>query len=140
MGKYEFKDSNGRIHIRISDNRIMKNIAQAQCYLDEAVLEDSNLYVPFRAGELRRSGIRNTVIGSGTVQWCTPYAHYQYMGKDMVGVMTKRHFALSGEPKEYNGEMLSYHTSGTGAGWFEKAKKNHKKTWIKKVKKIAGDG
>ena len=138
MGNYDFKGSHGRIEIHISDSRIMKNIEKAQCYLDNAVLEDCNQYVPFRNGELRRSGIRNTVIGSGEVKWVTPYAHYQYEGKDMIGTVTKRHFAMQGEPKEYNGLALRYHTAGTGSQWFEKAKRVHGKDWIKQVKKKAG--
>lgn len=140
MGTYNFQYHNGSLDIRISGNRIAGNIQRAQMHLDKDVLEDSNKYVPFRAGELRRSGIRNTVLGSGTVQWNTPYAHYQYTGKDMIGTVTKRHWAMEGEPKMYNGRALQYHTAGTGAFWFEKAKMVHGKAWIRKVKKIAGGG
>lgn len=138
MGEYNFNGSHGRVKIHISDKRLMMNIEKAQCYLDNAVLEDSNQYVPFRSGELRRSGIRNTVIGSGEVKWVTPYAHYQHEGRDMVGTVTKRHYAMQGEPKEYNGLSLQYHTAGTGSYWFEKARSVHGKDWVKNVKKIAG--
>lgn len=138
MGNVDYSYNNGSIKIKISGRRIQQNLAKAQRYLDGQVLEDSNKYVPFRNGELRRSGIRNTVIGSGTVQWNTPYAHYQYKGKDMIGTVTKRHWAARGEPKEYNGKKLRYHTAGTSGSWFEKAKKVHGKDWVKKAKRIAG--
>lgn len=131
---------NGSIKIQISGKRIQQNLVKSQLYLDGQVLEDSNKYVPFRSGELRRSGIRNTVIGSGEVKWAILYAHYQHKGKDMVGTMTKRHWAMRGEPKEYNGRALEYHTPDTGSHWFEKAKRIHGKSWVKKVKKIAGGG
>jgi len=138
MDSVNFNYHNGSLRIKISGVRIQKNIASAQAYLDNAVLTDTNCYVPFRSGELRRSGIRNTVIGSGEVKWVTPYAHYQHKGKDMIGVYTKRHWAMRGEPKEYNGRALTYHTAGTGDHYFEKAKQVHGKEWVKKVKKIAG--
>lgn len=140
MKSFKFQYDNGSLNIKISGARLEKNIAAAQCYLDNVVLRDSNRFVPFRNNILRQSGINHTVIGRGQVKWVTPYAHYQYIGKDMVGVSTKRHWAAKGEPKEYNGKSLRYHTSGTGSHWFEKAKKVHGKDWIKKVKKIAGGG
>ena len=140
MRPFEFRYNNGSLNIKISSARIQKNIAAAQCYLDNAVLRDSNLYVPYRNNKLRQSGINHTVIGSGEVKWCTPYAHYQHEGKAMVGVRTKRAYALRGEPKEENGKALQYHTAGTGSHWFEKAKRVHGKEWVKNVKRIAGGG
>lgn len=140
MKPFQFQYSNGRLNIKISGARLQKNIAAAQCYLDNAVLRDSNRYVPYRNNVLRESGENNTVIGSGEVKWCTPYAHYQYKGRAMVGVMTGSAFARTGEPKRYNGEALQYHTAGTGSHWFEKAKRVHGKEWIKGVKKKAGGG
>lgn len=138
MDKVDFNYHNGSLEIKISGRRIQRNLIKAQRYLDGQVLEDSNKYVPFRNGELRRSGIRNTVVGSGEVKWCTPYAHYQHEGKDMVGTVTKRHWAMRGEPKEYNGRDLIHHTPDTSSNWFKKAKLLHGRDWVKKIKKIAG--
>lgn len=138
MAKITFRSDNGSIHVRINGSRIMANITKAQMYLDNAVLRDSNLYVPHRQGELRRSGIRNTVLGSGEIRWVTPYAHYQYVGKDMVGIKSKKHWARKNEPKEYNGRYLQYHAKNTGSRWFKTAKRIHGEEWVNKVKKIAG--
>lgn len=147
MGNYDFKGSHGRIEIHISDRRIMKNIAEAQCYLDGAVLDDCNMYVPFRMGELRNSGTRNTVKGSGEVKWVTPYAHYQHEGKVYVDPVTgAAAFYIEGVgfrsrknvPKVESERHLQYHEAGTGSHWFEKAKRVHGKEWIKEVKKKAG--
>lgn len=132
------KSYDGRINIRISDKRIQENLVKAQRYLDNVVLTDCNKYVPFRSGKLRQSGINNTVIGSGEVQWRTPYAHFQHEGKTMVGIQSRSPFAAKGEPKEYDGGELQYHTEGTGPKWFEKGKRLHGKDWIKGTKKIAG--
>lgn len=138
--KFHFETGNHKcgLHVRISGNRIGANLERAQEYLDNAVLQDSNLFVPRREGRLRDSGIDHTVIGSGLVQWKTPYAHYQHAGKDMIGIVSKRHWAMKGEPKMYNGKSLRYHTAGTGSYWFDKAKKVHGKQWVKNTKKIAG--
>lgn len=138
MSGLNFNYHNGSLDIRISGQRIARNIQKAQVNLDREVLQDSNLYVPFRSDTLRNSGISHTVLGSGEIQWKTPYAHYQYVGKDMIGTVSKRHWAMRNEPKMYNGKALQYHTPGTGSHWFEKAKRVHGKKWVKNVKKIAG--
>ena len=140
MQPFNFHYYNGSIDIRLSGERITGNIQRAQMYLDEAIVRDCNQYVPFRSGRLRDSGTDHTIIGSGEVQWKTPYAHYQHTGKDMIGTVSKRHWVMKGEPKMYNGKALQYHTVGTGSFWFEKAKRVHGKQWVKNTKKIAGGG
>lgn len=138
MDKTEYSYNNGSIKIKISGRRIQRNLIKAQEYLDSVVLTDCRPYIPNRNGMLSNLDKNKTVIGSGEVIWEGPYAHYQYTGKDMIGVYTKRHWAMRYEPKEYNGRALKYHTPGTGPYWFEKAKRVHGKEWIKQVKKIAG--
>ena len=55
-------------------------IHKAQIKLDAQVLTDSNYYCPLKTGTLQKSGIINTVLGSGLVVWKTPYARAQYYG------------------------------------------------------------
>ena len=69
MPNIHVKSADGRINIQISSDRIMDNVKAAQNYLDRAVLLDCNQYIPYQNGMLRKSGIFNTVIGSGVVQW-----------------------------------------------------------------------
>lgn len=69
MSDIHVKSADGRIDIQISSDRIMNNVKAAQNYLDNAVLTDCNQYIPFDNGKLRESGILNTVLGSGVVQW-----------------------------------------------------------------------
>ena len=51
---------------------------RVQKVIDEEVLDCTAAYVPFRTGNLQRSGQLHTVIGSGVVEYATPYARRQY--------------------------------------------------------------
>ena len=147
MPDIHVKSADGRIDIHISSDRIMDNVKAAQNYLDNAVLTDCNQYIPFDNGKLRESGILNTVLGSGVVQWETPYAHYQYEGEKYIDpkyhcgafyVQNVGYRSRKGVPKVPSGKPLQYHTEGTGDHWFETAKAANGKEWIQNVKKIAG--
>ena len=81
-----------------------RNFNDAQKYLDSEVLRLSTPYVPKKDGELIRSGLRNTVIGSGNVQYKTPYGRKLYYSTNLN---------FRGAPQR-------------GAKWFEKMKLNHK--------------
>lgn len=120
----------------LSLEEMKKRIELAQKRLDTLVINDSEKYVPFKNGGLRASAHIATVIGSGLIVYNTPYAHYQYFGKDMVGVETKKHWAEKYEPKEYNGKLLYYHEPGTGSQWFEETKEQNLDKWIKTVGRI----
>lgn len=87
----------------------------AQMQLDQDVLKDSNYFIPMDTGELMRSGIRHTQIGSGRIVWNTPYARRLY----------------------YNPQYDFSHDVNPNAGglWFERAKSIHKKDWLKDAKK-----
>lgn len=52
--------------------------AEAQRFVDSEVLRKCTRYVPKDTGELIRSGIRETRIGSGEVIYKTPYARRWY--------------------------------------------------------------
>lgn len=49
-----------------------------QKIVDSEVLRYCAPLIPFRTGTLTRSGTNGTVIGSGNVQYTTPYARFQY--------------------------------------------------------------
>ena len=68
----------GNFDTQAAKTRISAAIHKAQMKLDAQVLADSNFYCPLKEGDLQKSAIINTVIGSGLVKWCTPYAHSQY--------------------------------------------------------------
>ena len=49
-----------------------------QVYLDNAIIQLAEPYVPFRMGTLRESAELNTVIGQGEIVYATPYAKRMY--------------------------------------------------------------
>lgn len=75
-----------------------------QQVVDSEVLRYCAPLIPFRTGELTRSGTRGTVIGSGNVQYTTPYARFQY----------------------YQTATTRPYDSRRGAKWFERMKTAHK--------------
>lgn len=54
------------------------NLEKAQQFVDSEVLRRCTPYVPKDTGELIRSGLRETQIGSGKVIYRTPYARRWY--------------------------------------------------------------
>lgn len=100
---------NGSVKARIEWNdayfdRQNKNYNRAQMFVDSQVLRLSDPYIPFASGTLIKSGILATDVGSGVVQWNTPYAAKQY---------------YENKGNNPNGPMR-------GAYWFERMKANHK--------------
>lgn len=58
--------------------RRTKQFSNCQKYVDEAVLKYSSPFVPMETGVLDKSGILGTDVGSGEVQYITPYAAKLY--------------------------------------------------------------
>lgn len=93
-------------------NKITKRINRVQTALDIQILKDSNYYCPMYTGTLMKSGILNTVPGSGKVIWNTPYAKEQYYGKP-----NKSH----------------QHNPNARMKWFEVAKARRIREWEKLI-------
>jgi|AGTN01.3.fsa_nt_gi Minor capsid. len=92
---------------------------RAQIWLDNEVLKDTSPYVPRVTGELERSGIAGTRIGSGLLVYNKPYAKPQYYGefkhsKQAHPLATRR--------------------------WFHVSKAINRRKWIAGVKKLGGGG
>ena len=83
----------------------------AQYVVDNQVLKDSNAFVPKDQGYLEDSGILHSKIGKGEVAWETPYARRLYYNP------------------QYN---FSKDKNPQAQGlWFEAAKSQQLKTWLK---------
>ena len=102
-------DARIEMNIQQTQGRFSSKYVAAQMYLDNEVLKDCTPYVPMNTGQLMRSGINATVIGSGEVVWNTPYASKCYYG-NMNFRKTKHPLACR--------------------QWFEVAKGVNKKKWI----------
>lgn len=99
-------------------DRFPRNCARAQKYLDNAVLKDTDKYVPMRTGVLKKSGIIGTRIGSGLIEYAAPYAQKMYYAVTI-------HFSKSRHPLAQ-------------AMWFEASKAVNKAQWLREVRRIAG--
>lgn len=125
------------IEFAMDTSRMDRRLHIAQVHLDNRILMDSSAFMPKSPGSgggtLIGSGITHTVPGSGLVTWHTPYAHYQYEGRAMVGKDTGRAWARKHEPKVYNGKHLKYTQKKARARWFEAAKQRYLKKWQKGV-------
>ena len=95
--------------------RFKPKYARAQQWLDNEVIKDCDPYVPFRTGNLVRSGQRGTKIGSGVVVYNAPYARRCYYGNMTFNRMK--------------------HPKATRE-WFEKAKSACKGKWVSGVQKL----
>ncbi len=69
-------------------NNWQGQFSAAQRFVDSEVLRGCEPYLPLLTSMLIKSGILGTDVGSGTVQWITPYAHFQYYLKRPVGTAT----------------------------------------------------
>lgn len=129
--------------------RLTGSARRAQAWLDNTVVKDSTPYVPRLTGALERSGIAGTKIGSGLVEWNSPYARYQYYGKVMVdpaigaaGFLTEDGwFSRRGASKVLTGRDLQYSKQSHPKAcrlWFEAAKSQNKAKWLRGAKKIGG--
>lgn len=78
--------------------------SRKQKIVDSEVLRYCAPLVPFRTGTLIRSGTTGTVIGSGNVQYVTPYARFQY----------------------YRTARSRSYDANRGGLWFERMKTAHK--------------
>lgn len=76
-----------------------------QKIVDSEVLRYSVPLIPLRTGALTRSGTNSTVIGSGDVQYTTPYARSQY----------------------YRTAQSRSYDARRGGLWFERMKTAHKR-------------
>lgn len=66
------------LHGSISELLDRRRLSEAQQFVDSEVLRRCTPYVPMDTGELIRSGIRETKLGSGAVRYRTPYARKWY--------------------------------------------------------------
>ena len=127
---------------------------RVQRYIDQTVIDFCQPYVPASPDRtLEFSAQVSTEIGSGTVVWNTPYAHYQYMGivygpnipiiDPETGVIMGW-FSPPGRPKHPTDRELTYDKSQNpmaGPHWVERMKADRLDELIEGAKRVmAGKG
>lgn len=97
--------------------------------LKQQILKDCNANVPMKDGFLRNSALRWVSMANDLIVWDTPYAHFQYIGKVMIGVVSHSPWAHHGEKKIYTDRNLTYRRGG--ARWIEKTMDERMPYWKK---------
>lgn len=91
-----------------------RRMGRSQEVIDSEVLRYAEPLTPRRDGNLIRSGIRYTILGSGKVVYKTPYARRLYFNPQ---------YRFRGRPDR-------------GAYWFERVKKRYKKVILKTAREV----
>ena len=86
-----------------------------QKYVDSEVLRLTAPYIPFKTGNLMRSGTLGTVVGSGEVNYIAPYAAKQN---------------ATATSRSYDAQR--------GGQFFERMKIDHKEEILRGAKKLSG--
>lgn len=134
------------IELDVDLSRFEKQYEEGQFALDSMVMTSMQPYMPHRTGTFINvtKSMSAAIAGSGTVVAAAPpMGRFLYEGKVMVDPETNSPWARPGAKKIVTDKDLQYDTSNNPKvtdHWFDTAKKNHGKSWVKAVKKIAGGG
>ena len=58
---------------------------QLQAFVDSTILVQIGPYIPYKDGTATKSALLHSKIGSGLLQWKTPYIRYIFFGKSATG-------------------------------------------------------
>lgn len=131
------------LEMRINLSRFEKQYEDAQFVLDSSVMKDMTTYMPHVTGTQinKAKAMSAALAGSGTVVAAAPpEGRFLYGGKVMVDPVTGSPWARPGAKKIVTDRDLKYSNPKATPHWFDTAHKNHGKSWVKEVKKIAGGG
>lgn len=134
------KDNNVKIDIDFSAGAVTKRYRNkgnlAMTTLKNEIIKDTDPYVPFRDGDLKRSAISSIGTKKMQIVYRKVYAKFLYYGKVMVGKISRSAWAKKGETKEKVNPERNLTYSHGGPEWFEKSKKKDLNKWINIAKKL----
>lgn len=150
-----FSIVDGDIRVTLNMSRFEKQFQRAQYQLDGDVMNSMVPFMPMVSGSFINvtRAASAAVQGSGEVYAAYgPQGRFLYEGKTMVSPSTGSTWAKKGEKKvlvsQYGGktnakENLTYTRQAhpkAQAHWFDAAKKQDGKNWVRNVKETAGGG
>lgn len=143
---------NAHLNAPISANDILRVLGleehgPVQQAIDKAVIDYMMQYWAYDTGTLARSAYTASDIGSGTIIYPGPYAHYQAMG-EVYGPnipivrngILEGFFSPPGQPKHPTGRPLNYSKDVNplaGAFPFERMKADHMEDILEEARKVA---
>ncbi|WP_455715335.1 minor capsid protein [Anaerosporobacter sp.] len=116
---------------------------EIQKYVDSECLRVMAPYTPMLNGMMEKSATTGTVIGSGVIEYNSPYARFQYYGKVMIYEPTGSTWAPFGGKKVVTDKNLVHNKSRhpqSGPKWFDRAMQDHKQEILKGAQDIASRG
>lgn len=132
------RDSSANVTVNINSKEIVNRYDtkrnKALRILKSEISKDTEQYVPFRDGTLRRSVTGSLRTNEPKIVWSAVHARFLYYGNVMVGKITRRAWANKGETKETINKTLHY--SQGGSYWFKKSKQSNLKNWIRVAKTL----
>lgn len=144
LGQMHIKMSTDCMDINVSFDRLARYMSASQRALDNQILTDMVDYIPMETGNLTRQtlAINRENVGSGElVLDATDYARYLYRGKLMIDPETGSAWARPQTIKIMTDQDLEYSRAAhgkAGSHWFERAKEERKRTWLKVARQAAG--
>lgn len=144
LGQMHIKTSTDCMSIDVSFDRLARYMSASQRALDNQILTDMVDYIPIDTENLTRHTlmINRENVGSGElVLDTTDYARYLYNGKLMVDPETGSAWARPQAIKVLTDQDLEYSKVAhgkAGSHWFERAKEERKRTWLKVARQAAG--
>ena len=122
----------------IYGNLGLEEKGKLQAFLDERVATNLMKYVSLKSGTQLKSIPIASKYGSGRVIINVPYARFQAEGKVMVGVKSRRAWALKNEKKVVINKKLKYHSDSLwGAHPFERMKADKRDSILNQTAKFA---
>lgn len=143
ISKTHYNYSKPNVEMRINLSRFERQYEDAQFALDNMVMTSMQPYMPHRTGTFINvtKAMSAAIAGSGTVvAAAAPMGRFLYEGKVMVDPETNSPWARPGAKKVVTDRELKYSNPKATPHWFDTAKENHGKSWVREVKKIAGGG
>lgn len=144
LGQMHIKMSTDCMDINVSFDRLARYMSASQRAVDNQILTDMVDYIPMETGNLTRQtlAINRENVGSGElVLDATDYARYLYRGKLMIDPETGSAWARPQTIKIMTDQDLEYSRAAqgkAGSHWFERAKEERKRTWLKVARQAAG--
>lgn len=122
----------------IYGNLGLEEKGKVQAFLDERVATNLMKYVSFKSDAQQKSIPTASKYGSGRVIINVPYARFQAEGKVMVGVKSRRAWAMKHEKKVVINKNLKYHSDSLrGAHPFERMKADKRDSILNQTAKFA---
>lgn len=134
----------GDIKVNVSLNRFEKQFQEAQYWLDGQVYVGMKKYMPTRDGNMIHTTdtMNSSMQGTGKIiGGAPPYGRFLYMGKVMVDPVTNSPWARKGATKVVTDRNIVFDKTENPYAtdrWFDVAKEQYVKSWVKGVKKRAG--